>query len=260
VPRPSVLTPSAQVALLVLVVSVVLGIGAVSGPAQLAGGLALTGLVLAWGWAGTLALPSPRGSATVLVVAAVGLVAAVLLREGPPWLALLGPAVGLAVVVALLHQVLRRDGRPRLVESLTAVVLGVLTLASGVLFLPASDHGEGRLLVLAGLLGGTGAAFTDIAGRWRAAWPWVVPGALLAGAACAVLVAVLGGADGHWTVYLLLGVGCAAVGHAVRAVFSILPTMGHLRPRLVVAVASVLVTGAVVYAVTRALVPDVLVG
>jgi len=36
--------------------------------------------------------------------------------------------------------------------------------------------------------------------------------------------------------------------------------MAHRRPRLVAAVASVLVTGAVVYAVTRALVPDVLVG
>jgi hypothetical protein len=260
VPHRSVLTPSAQVALLVLVAGVVLGVGALSGPVQLGAGLVLSGLVLAWGWAGALALPTPRGSAAVLAVATVGLVSTVVFTEGPPWLSLLGPALGLAVVVALTHQVLRRDGRPRLVESLSGVVLGVLVIAAGALLVPASADPEGRLLILAALAAGVGAATADVAGRWPAVLPWVVPAALLAGGLLAVLVRALGGGEGHWSVYLLLGVATAAVGHAVRAVLSVLPTMAHRRPRLVAAVASVLVTGAVVYAVTRALVPDVLVG
>src|SRR5690606_23935623 len=227
VPRRSVLTPSAQVALLVLVAGVVLGVGALSGPAQLGAGLVLSGLVLAWGWAGALALPSPRGSAALLASATVGLVLAVTLTEGPPWLSLLGPALGLAVVAALVHQVLRRDGRPRLVESLSGVVLGVLLIAAGTLLVPASADPEGRILVLAALTAGVGAAATDVAGRWPAALPWVVPGALLVGGALAVLVRYLGSGEGHWSVYLLLGVATAAVGHAVRAVLSVLPTMAH---------------------------------
>jgi len=184
----------------------------------------------------------------------------VVLRNGMPWLTWLSPALALAVVLALVHQLLRRDGRPRLTESVSSVVLGLLLLAAGVLLVPLAGHSEGTLLVVAALAANTLAAVTDVGGRWPRFRPWVVPTALLAGGGAAVATAAIGSAEAHWSVYLLLGVAVAATSHAVRTVLSVLPTIAHARPRLVAAVASVLVTGGVAYAVTRSLVAGVLAG
>jgi hypothetical protein len=43
-------------------------------------------------------------------------------------------------------------------------------------------------------------------------------------------------------------------------VLSVQPTMAQARPRLVAAVSSALVTGAIAYAVARAMLPDILAG
>ena len=77
--------------------------------------------------------------------------------------------------------------------------------------------------------------------------------ALLVGGGTAALVGL--GLGEPWTVFLLAGVVAGGVSHALRSVNGTLPTMAHPRPRLVMAVCSLLVTGPVAYAVALALLP-----
>lgn len=249
VQRPTLFPPVAQVALLVCVAGLVLSVAALSTTAALAAGVAVAGLALAWGWAGALALPSPRGTATVLALGTVAMVLSVAGDRSDP-LTWLPAALGGSVLLAFGHQLLRRDGRPRLVESVASVVLGLCVIASGVLLVPLAA-GPRASLVAAGMAAIAASALVDVAGRWEPVRPWVVPGALVAGAAAAVLV---GAEETHWSALLVLGVAVGALSHAVRAVLCVLPTMAHTRPRLVVAVASVLASGGLVYAVAWLLV------
>lgn len=105
-------------------------LGAYAGTGLLvAAGLFAAGL-LAFGWPALLALPSPRGTTTVVAVGgAVSMLAAGLVSDEPRlrWLAL---ALAGSVVVEFVHQLARRDGRPRVVESSTGVLVGVALLAS----------------------------------------------------------------------------------------------------------------------------------
>ncbi len=99
---------------------------------------ALMGLGIAMGWGRMLDLPSPRGTQAVLVsVVVLGVVAALLswsdgqAFEFSVWWAL--PVAG-GVWASLAHQVWRRDGRPRVVDVLTAEVFAVLVVIAGFLW------------------------------------------------------------------------------------------------------------------------------
>jgi hypothetical protein len=162
------------------------------------------------------------------------------------------------VIAALVHQLLRRDGRPRLVESVTSVVLGLALVSCGALLVPLVHTEPGAWLVAVTMAAAGASSVTEVAGRWSGVRPWLVPAALLAGGLAAVAVGLAGGLP--WPAVLLLGVGAAAVSHAVRMVLSVQPTMAQARPRLVAAVSSALVTGAVAYAVARTMLPDILAG
>ena len=86
--------------------------------------------VVAAGWTTLLDLPSPRGTTTV-VAAAGGLAAvAVALTRDEPLLEWLAPALAVAVVGEFVHQLGRRDGRPRMVESVCGSVAGIVVLGS----------------------------------------------------------------------------------------------------------------------------------
>lgn len=242
-----------------LVLAALLGLAALSGPVQLAAALLVLGALLGWGWAGALALPSAHGTAGVLAASALLITGSVLVGgEGRSSLELVPVAVCGALVLAFLHQLLRRDGRPRLVESISSVVLGLALLAGGVLMVPLATDGTGALLVLLAVVAAAASAVVDLTGRWVRTRAWLVPAALVAGGASAVTVAVLARVDVAWTTCLLLGVAGGAVSQAVRMLFSVLPSMAGRRPRLVAAAASLLVVGPVVYTVARVLVPDVL--
>ena len=95
------LAPSAYVTGSVAVVVVVLALAAVAAPEVLAFALAAGGAVLAWGWAGTLDLPSPRGTLGVIMVGGLALVG--IKETGTPvpiWypVRLLGTVAGLMLV------------------------------------------------------------------------------------------------------------------------------------------------------------------
>ncbi|MCK0110773.1 hypothetical protein MWU75_01270 [Ornithinimicrobium sp. F0845] len=222
-------------------------------PDVLALALWIGGAVLAWGWAGMLALPAPRGTSVVLLIGSLAVVLSASLDNERPWLTWVAEALAIAVVVAFLHQLLRVDGRPRIVESVSSVVLGLGLITCGVLLIPLAGTVQGAALVAATVAGAAGSALTDTLGRWAAVRPWLVPLALAAGGVGATVVALV--LDEPWSIFMLAGVVAGAVSHATRSVLRILPTMAHARPRLVMAITSLLVTGPVAYAVALALLP-----
>lgn len=232
---------------MVVVVAGLVGVAAAASPLVLSITLAACALVVAWGWAGMLGLPTPRGTVGVLAFGGLALVVAVGTRESGPWLAWVPAALALAMVAAFVHQLLRSDGRPRVVESVSSVVLGLSVVATGVLLVPPSHTAAGSALVLGAVAAAVASAFTDLGGRVPALRPWLTALAMAAGGAVAVLVALLLAAPA--TTWLLVGVASGALSHAVRTVLAPLPTVAHPRPQLVTAIASVLVVGLVPYLV-----------
>lgn len=107
---------------------------------------------LALGWPRLVGLPSRSGS--ILVIALTGVLALVLVRLAGT-LVPLTAVLGFAVVAAFLHEMARRDGRPRLVESVTGTVTGAVAAASAAGWVVVSDVGPPAVLVTA-----AGAALT----------------------------------------------------------------------------------------------------
>lgn len=255
---PSTARHRVQLTLEVLVVTVMLGIAAAASPVLLAVGLAACSGVIAWGWAGALALPTPKGTFGVLCLGGLALVVAGLAREAAPLLGWMPAAAALSMIAAFLHQLLRRDGRPRVVESVSAVVLALAVVGTGVLLVPASRTDLGIALVVGALAAAAASSLTDLLGTVQAARPWLTPVALLAGAGAASGVALV--LDAPVLIWVLLGVASAALSHASRAVLDPLPTMAHPRPRLVAAIVSVMAVGLVPYLVALTFVPEALPG
>lgn len=244
-----VLAPGGAVAVEVVLACGVLGVAALAGPGPLVVAVAVAAAVLAWGWAGALGLPAPRSSAAVLALGGAVMVLAVADVGGS--VPLIGVAVGVAVVAALVHQLLRRDGRPRLVESVASVTLGLGVLACGVAWVPVARESSGAVVATLAAVGVS--AVVDLLGRWPGLRAWTVPVGMLAGAAAATGAAALLPEGPAYPTAVLLGVAGAAVSQAARAAFSVLPTLAHARPRMVSAVTSLLLTGAVGYGVLSVL-------
>lgn len=123
-----------------------------AGEPVLAGSVALIVLVIALGWGALLRLPHPRG--TAVLVALTGLAAVVLALNPPvpsrPLAGFAGLIAG-GVLAAFVHELIRRDGRPRLVASVTGTLCGqvVVVLAAGWLLLPGTRVSTGGVVVAA---------------------------------------------------------------------------------------------------------------
>ena len=145
-----------------------------------------------------LGAPAARGAAVVAVAAALAADVVVVLDDGA--VDRLSGVVGLALVVSLLHQLVR-SGRSRVTESLADTLLAVVVSVAAACLLAVRHTDGGDALLLAAL---ATAAGTLLAGRLTdrlllrpvlavgatRGWPGLVVG-LLAGLAAAVLVADL---------------------------------------------------------------------
>ena len=231
-----------------------LTVTAFAGPATVALAVGLAAGVIAWGWPGLLGLPSPRGTSAVLAVGSAGAIGTALATRSDPFLAWMPAALAGSIIVAFLHQLARRDGRPRLVESVAATITAIAIVVSGasLVALPRLDHGGWVVAIAASAMAVS--AVTDLAGGSRRLIAWLLPLAMLAGGLAAVLVGYRLGAVG-WGAAALLGVLSAGVSHAVRRVLATLSAIGGARSQLVSASASVLTGGVVVYLVGRLLIP-----
>ncbi len=112
------------------VLAALLALAAYAGPGPLTTAVVLVVVVVATGWASLLALPSPRGTAGVVALAGTLCALAVGLTTREPLLQWLAPALAAGVLAEFVHQLGRRDGRPRMVESATGVLAAVCVLAS----------------------------------------------------------------------------------------------------------------------------------
>ncbi len=235
-----------------------LGLTALAGPMTTALAIAVTIGVVAWGWAGALGLPTPRGTVGVLLLGGLAIVLAVTLSAGDGHLNWLPGALAVSIITAFLHQLLRRDGRPRVAESVSAVLLALTLFTCAAFLVPLSRSDLGAALVLASVGGAAASALVSLAmrGGGPRVVPWVVPMALVAGGGGGALISLVMPAP--WSALMLCGVMAAGVSHAVRTVFAPLPTMAHARPRVVVALCSVLIVGIIPYAVALVLVPAAL--
>ena len=238
------------VTIAVLAIASLLTISAFAGPVLVALSVALTAGVIAWGWPGLLGLPSPRGTAFVLAVGSVAASGTALATQEDPYLAWLPAALAGSMIVAFLHQLLRRDGRPRLVESVASTITALAIVLSGVSFvaLPRTQHGAWLMALAASAMAAS--AITDMVGGSQRLRAWLLPLAMLAGGAAAILVGVRFAAIG-WGPSALLGVLTAGISHAIRRALAMLPAISAARSQLVSASASVLTGGVVVYVVGR---------
>lgn len=223
--------------------------------------IAVAMLLMAGGWVLLLGLPSPRGTTAVLAGASVILLCGGVLSQEAQASVLPG-AVGLAMIVEFGHQLARRDGRPRLVESVSGSVTGIALLTSGasVLLLTSTQAGVAASVTVFGAV--AVASLADLGLRWGAGGPVAGVVAVLLGAAAGIAIGVFGpSADAGIAPWLLGIAGGAAAGasYALRQVQSVLPTLFGRRAQVASGVSSVLAPGVLAYALAWvALGPDMM--
>jgi hypothetical protein len=198
-------------------------------------------VVAAVGYGWTRLLQVPVGWGVGWIVVGTGVVGAVLVQvDGTDDLVWVPAVFAIGVVVAFVHQMGRRDGRPRLVESVSATVTGQAVVLLGTGWLVA-DAGTGSLApALVGAIGCASAALV-----MSVPWPRVVtlPLATLAGA-------LLAGALGAWVVDgvgVLQSLALGAVSGATTAGLHVLlyrqPTTSHRRAAVSAGTACVMAAG-----------------
>ncbi|WP_337059826.1 hypothetical protein [Kineococcus sp. G2] len=259
------MTPSAT-ATTTLALAALVALAAFAGPVVLALAVVLVSALLAAGWPELLGLPSPRGTTSVvaltgLVAAAATAVAVMAGREavgaGPP--AVLPAVAALSLLGAFVHQLARRDGRPRLVESVTAAVTGqaLVVLAACWVAVPATYAGAPLAPVI---LAAVAVAAAVCATGWplRVAGPVAVLTGALTGWLAGSATVALGGAGvlppARWALAgVVAGAGAGLAVAAWRAHSARLPTAGGLPAAFAVAAAPVALAGGGAYLVGRLL-------
>ena len=206
-------------------------------PVVLAAGLAWTGLVLAWGWPRLLGSSSRFGSSLAVGVTAVLAPAAAVVSTDEPYLRLVPVALAVGLGLMFVHQIVRRDGRPRLTESIGVTSFGLALVAVGTTWLPLARSSRPADLATVALVAVAVGSLADLAAGMRAIRPWLLPLAMVLGASGAVVTAALLGAPRPATA-ALAGLLAAAVSHAMRRVLVVLPPITAVRCQLTSAAAA----------------------
>ncbi|MBM6403122.1 hypothetical protein JQN72_02525 [Phycicoccus sp. CSK15P-2] len=222
-------------------------------PVILAGGLAWTGLLLAFGWPRLLGSSSRFGSSLAIGVAGVLTPVSAVVPDGTASLAVVPVALTIGLALMFGHQIVRTDGRPRLTESVGVTSLGIALVAVGATWLPLTSGHRTAALAVAGLVGVGAASLADLAVGMRPLRPWLLPLAMVLGASGALVSAGIVGGP-RPAAAALAGMLVGAVSHALRRVLCVLPPVTSLRGQLASAAAGVLVGGVVAYGVALALV------
>lgn len=239
------IVPAATALLLAALVALTAAVGI----PLLVAALLVTTTALATGWPKLLGLPTQRGSTTILAVCGSVAVLVVALTPDEPRLRWLPSVLALSVLAAFGHQLLRRDMRPRLVESVTGVLAGVVVveLSAGWVAVAAAEGGLEIVLVATSALAAAALA-TVVPWPQRLTRPLaVVSGAVFAALAAAFLT---GPAPVHAAV---LGLAAGSVVAGLDRLFLNLPTTTSRQAGVCVGAAVVAACGAVVYLAARVL-------
>jgi hypothetical protein len=239
--------------LLVAVVSVavagLLAVAAHAGSTLLAGAVALAVLAVALGWGVLLEVEQARvTSAGVIAVsglAATGLATVTTTRTQP--LAAFAGLVAGCVLLAFAHQLVRRDGRASLVESITGTLSGqvIAVLGAGWLLLPNTRLGLEGLTVAAAAVAASSLVVGMPIERSLRGWAAFAAGTVVAIVSAAVV------ASGDLVATALVGVAVAAVGAGTSLLLQSQDGARTPLGLLAAAAAPVSAVGTVAYAVAR---------
>lgn len=237
-------------AIMVAVVATILALASYFSLAALVGVVFVLVMAVAVGWPWLIALPTPRTSSVVLALCGFGSVTAVMIMDVEPLLKWLPAALGGAVIIAFVHQLLRRDGRPRLVEAVAGMVAGMLVLASAAGWVAAARTAGAESLVVAsavGLAAASAAAAAPVRG-WFGAVLTLIAGSL-AGGAVGMAMPIISAQVG-----LLIGLMAGILVASLRSLFAHLPTAGQ-RPAVLASVTlPVAASGIAIYIIGRVLI------
>lgn len=206
--------------------------------------MALLVVLFAWGWPQLLALPAFAGTRILLLVVAAASFGAVWFTGDLTALTLVA---AVSVIAAFVREFLRRDGRPRLVESLAASATGIVIVVSAAGWVAV---GEGPLPLTVVLT----AAVTLATGAACAALPlppW--PHAILTIVA-ATVVGVIGGAvlpELGYVVSGLIGLAAGLLSAALHALLGRYPSAGRPSAAVAAAVLPIAVVGIPAYVLLR---------
>lgn len=174
---------------------------------------ALAVVVLAGGWPRLIGLPVTVGPGIVIALTGLAALAVVTITGAVDGVAIV---VGLAVAAAFVQEMLRRDGRPRLVESVAGTVAGSVVAASAALWPALGDNRPATAVVVtaaAALAAGAACTALPLRGQIVAPLAMVVAAAagLLAGWMLPHVGTAVGAATGlvagvlTWAVHVVLG-------------------------------------------------------
>ncbi len=239
----SVETRSVVTAALAAVVAVAGYLGVL----PLAGFAAALVVVLAIGWPPLAGLPFTPGAGAVVALGGIGSVAAVTFTPDDPYLQHLALVLAGAVVLAFVNELLRRDGRVRLVESVSGTVAGTVLAVCVTGWVATARLAGGAELVVAGAVAlALGSAVVAL--RWST---WLVY-LVTVGAATA------GGTLVGWLLPgvelvagAVLGLGVGVLVAALHALFDRLAALSRVLPSLAVVALPVTVSGVLVYVAGR---------
>ena len=207
-------------------------------------------VVAAVGYGWTRLLQVPVGWGVGWVVTGTGAVGALVVAVGgAEALVWIPTTFALGVIAAFVHQMGRRDGRPRLVESVSATVTGQALVLLGTGWLVA-DAGTGSAGV--GVVGGLGCAAAAL--TMTLPWPRaltlpmsVLGGALVAGAVASSVASLPVGAPEA----LVIGAVSGATTAGLHVLLYRQPTTSHRRAAISAGAACVLAAGLAVHVGAR---------
>ncbi|GAA4112784.1 hypothetical protein GCM10022415_07740 [Knoellia locipacati] len=245
--RNPVLPPMATerrvpVVLATAVLALLLALATAADHALGAAAVAWLGLALAWGWPELLGSPSRFGSSLAVGVAGVLAPVTVAFTPDDPYLRHVPVVVAAAVLTMFLHQVVRKDGRPRLTQSVAISAAGIAVATIGVAWVPLGRTSDGAEVALVVAVALAVSALADLLAPLARVRPWMVAIAgvlgLVAGGVGGLVVTEVGALGGA-----VIGAVAAGLAHVMRRALCVLPPIRGLRGQLTAAAASVLVTG-----------------
>ncbi|WP_426593347.1 hypothetical protein ACPPVS_16670 [Cellulomonas sp. McL0617] len=211
---------------------------------------ALLALVFALGWPALVGLPFRVGSSVVVAIGGIGSVIVVHLTDAQPYLRFLPLVLAGAVLLSFLNELVRRDGRERLVESVSGTVAGTLVAVASAGWVATGRTPGGEPLVVVGAL--ALAVGSVVVALHLARWLGAVVTSVAAAAAGAFGGALL--PDITVRPGLLLGLAVGVLVATLHALFDQLPSLERRWPSLAAVTLPVTVTGTLVYVVGRVLV------
>ena len=224
--------------------------GAYLGSVPLLVVIAVLVVLFAAGWAPLLGLPVPGGTFFVVALPGLGALAVAQVTESEPWLANLPIVVAMGVLLAFINELLRGDGRERLVESLVGGVSGMVVAVSAAGWISAYKTDGGMSLVVLSAVS-LAAASAASAIRLRG---WLSLAATMVGSVAASIVVALVMPDLTWADGLWTGLVAGLLVGALQLLFDRLPELRRPRAALAAIVLPIAVGGILAYVIGRLLV------